>query len=158
MADDVEAAGEDLANRRTFLARVLSGTLAAGAFGLAASIAAYLAPSARIRGALGPRRVKVAAGNDIPAGAGRLTLVEDEPVWVVNLGSELVAASAVCTHKGCTVRWEEKRRLFRCPCHDGRFDDRGNVVAGPPRRPLARFEVALIDGDVYVVPSNGPRT
>jgi Rieske Fe-S protein len=32
---------------------------------------------------------------------------------------------------------------FRCPCHGGVFDAEGNVVEGPPPRPLDRVEVRV---------------
>jgi cytochrome b6-f complex iron-sulfur subunit len=138
------------ASRRSFLSRLLRGTLAAGAAAVAGAIGAFLSPSAQVRSALGPQRVKIGRADEIAPGTGKLALVDDEPVWVVNAGRGFVGLSATCTHKGCVVKWEEGRRLFRCPCHEGRFDDHGNVVFGLPRRPLARFEVAVIGGDVYV--------
>jgi cytochrome b6-f complex iron-sulfur subunit len=141
--------------RRSFLGRLLGGALLVGTTAILGAIVAYLTPSRSVRAALGPRRVKVGRADDLPPGRGRLTLVDDEPVWVVNLGRGFAALSAVCTHKGCVLRWDDGRRLFQCPCHDGRFDDRGNVVSGLPRHPLARYAVAVVDGDVYV--SHGGR-
>jgi cytochrome b6-f complex iron-sulfur subunit len=69
---------------------------------------------------------------------------------VVRLASGFVAMSAWCTHKGCVIKWDAPRRVFNCPCHEGRFDERGNVVAGLPLRPLTRFRVGLVGSDVYV--------
>ncbi|HVN84511.1 MAG TPA: Rieske (2Fe-2S) protein [Candidatus Binatia bacterium] len=136
-------------SRRSFLGRLLGGTLLAGAASIIGTIAAYLFAPGEVRSSLGPQRVKVAKAADIPLGSGKLTLVNEEPVWVVHLAQGFVAMSAVCTHKGCTTKWDDKRRLFNCPCHDGRFDERGNVVAGLPRRPLTHFHVALVGDDVY---------
>jgi Rieske Fe-S protein len=122
----------------------------AGAGGVIASILAYLFPRESVRSSLGPRRVRVGRAADIPAGTGRLVLVDEEPVWILNLARGFVGVSAFCTHKSCVIKWEESRRLFDCPCHDGRFDERGNVVSGPPRRPLTHFRVALVGDDIYV--------
>jgi Rieske Fe-S protein len=54
---------------------------------------------------------------------------------------EFVAVSARCTHLGCQVSWNRSERRFECPCHGGRFDPHGNVIAGPPRSPLRRLPV-----------------
>jgi Rieske Fe-S protein len=67
-------------------------------------------------------------------------------VFVVWDGKEGVhALSGTCTHLGCQVRWDVESTRFRCPCHGGAFDAQGNVVAGPPPRPLDRIEVRLDD-------------
>jgi quinol---cytochrome c reductase iron-sulfur subunit, bacillus type len=46
-----------------------------------------------------------------------------------------------CTHLGCAYDWDENSRQFLCPCHGGKFDKDGNRTAGPPPRPLDRFQV-----------------
>ena len=67
-------------------------------------------------------------------------------VFVVWDGDKSVhALSATCTHLGCQVRWDAESTRFRCPCHGGVFDADGNVVEGPPPRPLDRVEVRLQD-------------
>ena len=142
--------GEEGTTRRSFVGRVLAGTLATGCGAAIASIVAYLFAPSEVRSSLGPRRIKVGAAGDIAAGAAKLVLVDDEPVWVVNLPSGFAAMSALCTHKGCIIQWKDKRRLFSCPCHNGLFDERGNVVHGLPLRPLTRFRVGVVQGDLYV--------
>jgi menaquinol-cytochrome c reductase iron-sulfur subunit len=56
------------------------------------------------------------------------------------------AMSAQCTHLGCQVRWAADEQKFRCPCHGGVFDAQGNVLDGPPPRPLDTMD-ARIDPD-----------
>jgi Rieske Fe-S protein len=62
------------------------------------------------------------------------------------------ALSATCTHLGCRVRWDTQAKQFRCPCHGGRYDAQGAVVAGPPPRGLASLDVKVesADGQILV--------
>ena len=72
-------------------------------------------------------------------------------VYVTDVGDEnFVVFSRVCSHLNCLVRWEESKEQFLCPCHGGVFDKEGNVVAGPPPRPLKRLPVKVEDGVLYV--------
>jgi cytochrome b6-f complex iron-sulfur subunit len=136
--------------RRSFLSKLFAGTLLAWMGGAVGAVVAYLFPPSEVSSALGPQRVKVGRPDDILPGEGKLMLVDDEPVWVVRVGTGFVAMSAWCTHKGCVIKWDEQGQLFRCPCHEGQFDERGNVVSGLPLRALIRFRVGLVRGDLYV--------
>ncbi|MGD8760076.1 MAG: ubiquinol-cytochrome c reductase iron-sulfur subunit [Anaerolineales bacterium] len=66
-------------------------------------------------------------------------------------GRDFVAMSSICTHLGCRVRWISDQEQFFCPCHTAAFDQEGNVVTGPPPRPLDRYEVKEEDGQLYVL-------
>ena len=71
---------------------------------------------------------------------------------LINLpGHGLVAYSDVCTHLSCAVLYSGDGKL-RCPCHEGLFDaTTGNVLAGPPLRPLPLIQLARQNGIIYAV-------
>lgn len=66
-------------------------------------------------------------------------------------GREFIALSNICTHLGCRVRWIANTQQFISPCHNGIFDKQGNVVSGPPPRPLDRYQVKVEDGQIFVL-------
>ncbi len=67
-------------------------------------------------------------------------------------GKGLAAYSDVCTHLSCAVIYEGDGRHLHCPCHNGLFDAAtGNVLAGPPTRPLPLIQLAIHDGTIYAV-------
>jgi menaquinol-cytochrome c reductase iron-sulfur subunit len=67
-----------------------------------------------------------------------------QTVFIVWDGDRNVhALSATCTHLGCQVQWDAESTRFRCPCHGGVFDAQGQVVDGPPPRPLDRVDARL---------------
>ena len=60
------------------------------------------------------------------------------------------AFSMICTHLGCISKWEVEQKKFHCPCHGAEFDPYGNVVAGPPPRPLDELVLAVEGQNIYV--------
>jgi len=64
--------------------------------------------------------------------------------------SEVRVFSDICTHLGCRVTWHPDRQHYISPCHDGHFDIVGNVVSGPPPRPLDEFTTKIIEGNLLV--------
>ncbi|HET9999326.1 MAG TPA: ubiquinol-cytochrome c reductase iron-sulfur subunit [Ktedonobacteraceae bacterium] len=72
---------------------------------------------------------------------------------LINLpGKGLVAYSDVCTHLSCAVTYQKESKQLYCPCHEGFFEaSTGEVLAGPPTRPLPLIELAVQDEVIYAV-------
>ncbi|WP_459546595.1 FAD-dependent oxidoreductase [Nocardia sp. X0981] len=54
---------------------------------------------------------------------------------------ELHAVSAVCTHLGCLLAFNDAETSWDCPCHGSRFAIDGSVLEGPATAALDRHEV-----------------
>jgi glycine/D-amino acid oxidase-like deaminating enzyme/nitrite reductase/ring-hydroxylating ferredoxin subunit len=57
---------------------------------------------------------------------------QDDPVAVYrDDDGEVHAVSAVCSHMGCLVTWNDGEASWDCPCHGSRFDIDGTVLDTP---------------------------
>jgi len=63
---------------------------------------------------------------------------------------DLKAFSAVCTHLNCTVQYDGDASVIWCACHNGKFDLNGQVISGPPPRPLEAYQVNVRGDEVFV--------
>ena len=61
--------------------------------------------------------------------------------------NDLYILNSKCTHLSCTVNWSEGDRVFLCPCHDAKFGEQGQVLDGPPPRPLDRYQEHRVTED-----------
>jgi Rieske Fe-S protein len=83
---------------------------------------------------------------------GWIVNTEEKSVYILSTdGRTFIAMSNICTHLGCRIRWITEKNQFFCPCHNGVFDISGNVVSGPPPRPLDRIEVKVEADQLFVL-------
>lgn len=87
---------------------------------------------------------------ELPVGGTKAITYGGVSVLVLRTPESLRAFSLVCTHLGCLVEWQKDKKEFYCPCHDGRFDEFGDVLFGPPPIPLEQFPVT-VEGDTVTV-------
>ncbi len=153
MKESVEkpgAAARPLASRRRFLGWLSRGFLGLWGVGLAWVLGSYLKPP-RSRGSLAERVLKAGPLDTLATGEARMVRHGREPIFVVRVDEEtLVGLSGVCTHLRCVLRWSGEEGALVCPCHEGAFDLNGNVLRGPPPRPLRRHRVESQLGEIYV--------
>jgi menaquinol-cytochrome c reductase iron-sulfur subunit len=120
---------------------------------------------------VGPALKKESLGEWIPIGSpskvelGTPTLfkanIERTTGWIVNEeelsayvltedGRNFIAISNICSHLGCRVRWIADQDGFFCPCHNAVFNKEGQVISGPPPRPLSRFDIKVENNQLFL--------
>ena len=109
-----------------------------------------VAESARHNGSVGFRwladrvvRALPHPSDGAPAeGEGRVEGGPLGPTAISTVGGRACRVSAVCTHLGGVVSWNDAERSWDCPLHGSRFAGDGTRLEGPATRNLARKEPA----------------
>ncbi len=129
--------------RRKFLMTLLAGLGALIGAASAWPVFRFLSPATA---GSGSDQVLIPRG-DVASGKAHFFQHRGKPAVLLQVApGQFVAMSAVCTHLGCVVAWQETAGEFLCPCHGGRFSAEGQVLSGPPPKPLESIAVEL-DGD-----------
>jgi cytochrome b6-f complex iron-sulfur subunit len=81
---------------------------------------------------------------------GEIVPFRREKTFVVRLEGGFLAISSVCTHLHCIVNWNELTKRFECPCHGAKFNEEGEVLEGPPPRPLDLQKLEVVAGNVVI--------
>jgi Rieske Fe-S protein len=162
MSEEAFADGEEL-GRRKFLAGII-GVVAGAVAALVAipSIGYLISPGVKRQNeeqwlTLGPVS---SLQPGVPAGFPFSRRIRDG--WVESTqtgvayaithdGQNVKVFSNVCTHLSCRVTWNADRAGFFCPCHDGLFGINGEILAGPPPRPLDQFETKIENGQIQIL-------
>lgn len=139
-------------DRRSALARIVTGGLALVTASLAGLVALVAAPRSRAVERKWRRAISLF---DLPPDQPTVAVLAERyadgwyhtrkqtVVFIDRDGQEYRALSATCTHLGCRVNWDDATKKFRCPCHGGVYDRAGRVLEGPPPAPLTRVAVRL---------------
>jgi len=133
--------------------RLLDSALGAGFVSTLAAIVypvwRYLIPP--VSGEPSAQSVVAGQAGQVKPNSGSIFKFGSKPGLLVRTADgELKAFSAVCTHLDCTVQFKSDTSQIWCACHNGMYDLQGNVVSGPPPRPLERLVVNQ-RGDEIVV-------
>ena len=57
-----------------------------------------------------------------------------------------------CSHLSCPVYFDTQHQHLECPCHEGAFDaSTGNVLHGPPPRPLDAVSLEVRGNEVWAI-------
>lgn len=98
------------------------------------------------------KEVTLDKANELAVGTALMFKFGTSPALLIHhADGSWVAMSAVCTHMGCTVKFDEGAKKITCACHGGVFDAAtGENISGPPPRPLERYDVKVNDANVVV--------
>lgn len=128
--------------RRRFLDTLLGAGFVSTAIAMAYPVWRYLIPP-RV-GEAATASVVAAQAAQLKPNSGTLFKFGSKPGLLVRTpDGEFRAFNAVCTHLQCTVQYKADTSQIWCACHNGVFDLAGNVVSGPPPRPLETLTVNL---------------
>ena len=136
-------------NRRGFLDAILGTGFVSTIVAMAYPVWRYLIPPAS--GEPATQSVVAAQASAVKPNSGMVFRFGSKPgILVRDPDGQLHAFSAVCTHLECTVQYKGDTSQLWCACHNGLYDLSGNVVSGPPPRPLEKLIVNQRGDDVVV--------
>jgi cytochrome b6-f complex iron-sulfur subunit len=81
---------------------------------------------------------------------GEVVYFRKEKTFVQRLKEGFLAFSAVCPHLSCIVNWNEMLKKFECPCHGAKFNRNGEVLEGPPPRPLDLCKLQIVEEKLVI--------
>jgi len=136
-------------NRRKFVNFFLGGTILGTVASFLYPVFRYLLPPRQAEAV--EKKIAAAKVGELAPNTAKLFKFGTSPALLINTAEgEFRAFSAVCTHLTCTVSYEGETGTLYCPCHNGRFDLAGNVISGPPPRPLEAYNVEVVGGEIFV--------
>lgn len=138
----VNSPSQPQGTRRNFLDSLLGVGFFSTAIATLYPVWRYMIPPANAE----PATDSVIAGkvSEFKPNSGAVLKFGTKPAILVRTTEgEFRAFSAVCTHLECTVQYKPETSQIWCACHNGIYDLSGNVVSGPPPRPLDKFAVNL---------------
>jgi cytochrome b6-f complex iron-sulfur subunit len=136
-------------NRRRFASLFLGGSFVATLAAFLYPVIRYLIPPRQAEAVL--KKVVAAKAGELAPNSSKIFKFGSSPALLVNTQEgELRAFSAICTHLACSIHYESDTATLFCPCHGGRFDLSGNVIAGPPPGPLESFKVEFAGDEILV--------
>lgn len=147
----------DVHDRRTFF-RATIGVIIAGISSVLGVVVGGAVLSPSFSGRRGEEWVPAGRVRDLQDGVpvpvavrvrrqdGYYEAIDQQVVFLIGSPDGSVKAlSSTCTHLGCRVSYDAGSKTIKCPCHGGVYTPDGQVIAGPPPRPLPELP-ARVDG------------
>ena len=140
-------------SRQTFLRVAVGGAGVVYAAGLAYPVYRYLeSPVEKAAKESAVTEVTLKDAQKLAAGSALMFKFGSKPSMLIHHDDGTwTALTAVCTHLGCTVHYQEDKKRIHCACHGGVYDPKtGGNVSGPPPKPLRRYGVKVTDTAVII--------
>jgi len=137
--------GEKSISRRKLIGYAWIGAGAIVAGELIAGTFAFLWPRRKKKG----EKIFIAGkANDFKVG--EIIYFRKEKTFIGRSERGFLAFSAICPHLRCIVNWNEVLKKFECPCHGAKFNLNGEVLEGPPPRPLDLYKLQIVEEKLVV--------
>jgi cytochrome b6-f complex iron-sulfur subunit len=144
---------QDLLTRRAFARVALGGVGLCYVGAIGYPVYRYLkSPVERAAAAAAVTEVTLKDAQKLAPGSALMFKFGPRPALLIHhTDGSWVALEAVCTHLGCTVQYQPERNKIHCACHGGEYDPvTGKNIAGPPPKPLRKYEVKVTDAGLLV--------
>ncbi len=86
---------------------------------------------------------KAGKPSDYTVGEVSTKFIKSQRVWIVRDLEGIYVVFGLCTHLGCTPRWLNTEKKYKCPCHGSGFTKDGTNFEGPAPRPLEHLKITL---------------
>jgi cytochrome b6-f complex iron-sulfur subunit len=135
--------------RRRFLTFTFGAATALGLGAFAAPLIRFSYPV--LKGEVFERLLVATTDELEPLGEGvKFEYIEIPCHLIQEENEDYSAFSMICPHLGCICKWQEETAVFHCPCHGAEFGPDGEVLAGPPPRPLDELIVVVEGENIYI--------
>jgi Rieske Fe-S protein len=91
------------------------------------------------------------AGSSLENVGGAALVESTAGVFLVSrtIATAFTALDAICSHESCTITGVDDA-VYVCPCHGSRYSRTGQVLEGPAKAALRRFNTTFADGMVTI--------
>ena len=149
MTNNTHAQEPQDGKRRDFLTRAITGLSLAVVGFILYPISRYLKQPAASGGNV--KQLVAAKLSEMTPGSSKIFQFGDTTaILFMDPDGNLKALDAICTHLSCTVQYMKDDQYILCACHNGKYDLNGNVISGPPPRPLKQYDVTIQGEDIVV--------
>ena len=149
MAEQQQSGGPQQPERRDFLGRTITGFSLAVLGFILYPVARFLKQPAAAGGNV--KRVVAAKTDELANDSAKIfQFGNGTGILIRKPQGDYCALSAVCTHLSCTVQYVPGENYILCACHNGKYDLNGQVISGPPPRPLDKYNVNEQGDDIVV--------